>query len=111
MVLHSPSNHLWQPGTDHTPEHIKTAVRAGRMIPSGQTVAATMGQLASLGARDDVCWNQCPTPPDWLLLDQATGMWWQRDGGPAAMAGPYPSTVGYRTVFHSGEVWLLKRVR
>jgi uncharacterized membrane protein len=111
MAFHSPLNQLWQPGTYRTPAHIETAARAERMIPSGQTVAATMGQLASLAARDDVCWNQCPTPPDWLLLDQAKGTWWQRDGGPAAMAGPYPSTAAYRAVFHEGEVWLLKRVR
>lgn len=110
MVLHSPLNQLWQPGTYRTPEHIEVAARAERMIPSGQTVAATMGQLASLGARDDVCWNQCPSPPDWLLLDQGEGMWWQWKVDPSAMAGPYPSTVAYRVVFHEGGVWLLKRV-
>lgn len=110
MAFHSPLNQLWQPGTYRTPAHIEAAARAERMIPSGQTVAATMGQLASLGARDDVCWLHCPTPPDWLLLDQGAGTWWQWKAGPSAMAGDYPNTVAYRTVFHEGGVWLLKRV-
>ena len=78
------------------------------MIPSGQTVATTTGQLAELGARDEVCWLQCPTPPDWLLLDQGMGEWWQWQVQPDAMTGDYPH-ARYETVFHTDQVWLLRR--
>lgn len=108
-VFNSPLSQLWQPGTYRTPEHIEAAARAERLIPSGQTVAASMGELASLGARDDVCSLQCPTPPQWLLLDQGMGEWWQWQAQPSAMSGDYPH-ARYQTVFHEGEVWLLKRV-
>lgn len=108
MVFHSPLNQLWQPGTYRTPAHIEAARQAGRMIPSGKTVATATGQLAELGARDEVCWLQCPTPPDWLLLDQAKGTWWQWQVQPDAMTGDYPH-ARYETVFHTDQVWLLRR--
>ncbi|MGV4984981.1 DUF2079 domain-containing protein [Streptomyces sp. NRAIS4] len=108
MVFQSPLNQLRQPGTYRTPPHIQAAARAERMIPSGRSVAATMGQLASLGARDEVCWLRCPAPPEWILLDQGTGTWWQWQVEPSAAAGYYPRTA-YRTVFHADGVWLLKR--
>jgi hypothetical protein len=110
MVFQSDLNQLWQPGTYRTAAHIEAADQAQRMIPSGQSVAATIGQLAPLGARDDVCYLQCPAAPDWLLLDQAKGTWWQWDVQPSAMTDDYPH-ARYRTVFHQGQVWLLKRVR
>ncbi|MEV6738276.1 DUF2079 domain-containing protein [Streptomyces sp. NPDC051104] len=110
MVFQSPLHELWQPGTYRTPQHIEAAAQAERMIPSGQTVAATMGQLASLGARNDVCWNQCPAAPQWILLDQAKGTWWQWQVEPSAVTGNYRHAT-YRTVFHADQVWLLKRVR
>lgn len=109
MVFQTPIAQLWQPGTYRTPRHIEIASRAERMIPSGQTVAATIGQLAPLGARDQVCVWKCATAPQWLLLDQAKGEWWQWMVAPTAMTGPYPD-ARYRTVFHSDGVWLLKRV-
>ena len=109
MVFQSPLNQLWQPGTYRTPRHIEVAVQAERMIPSGQTVAVTMGQLAPLGARDEACWLRCPAPPQWILLDQGTGEWWQWQVGPSAMTRDYPHAT-YRTVFHESGVWLLKRV-
>ena len=108
MVFQSPINQLWQPGTYRTPRHIEVADQAERLIPSGQTVATTAGQLAPLGARDDVCWLQCPKPPQWLLLDQAQGTWWQWVTDPSAMTGDYPHTA-YQTVYHADGVWLLKR--
>lgn len=107
-VFNSPLSNLWQPDSYRTPQHIQAAARAERMIPSGQTVAATMGQLASLGARDEVCSLRCPEPPQWILLDQAKGTWWQWQADPSALAGGYPH-VRYQTVFHQGEVWLLRR--
>jgi uncharacterized membrane protein len=109
MVFQSNLNQLWQPGTYRTPAHIQAAARAERMIPDGQTVAATLGQVASLGARNRVCWLQCPKPPQWLLLDQGKGTWWQWQVQPSEMTNDYPH-AHYRTVFHEDQVWLLKRV-
>ncbi|MET9073826.1 DUF2079 domain-containing protein [Streptomyces sp. NPDC004232] len=108
-LFNSPVEQLWQPGTYRTPRHIELAAQAERMIPSGQTVAATMGQLASLGARDEVCGTHCPVAPQWILLDQGLGEWWQWQVDPSAMTSDYPH-ARYQTVFHEGEVWLLKRV-
>ncbi|AOR34666.1 hypothetical protein BFF78_29665 [Streptomyces fodineus] len=108
MVFQSPLNQLWQPGTYRTPPHIQAAAHAERMIPSGQWVATSMGQLASLGARDEVCWLQCPAPPEWILLDQGPGTWWQGQIEPSTLTGHYPHTT-YRTVFHADAVWLLER--
>ena len=78
------------------------ALRGGRDAPPHRR------QVAPLGARDEVCYWSCPTPPDWLLLDQAKDTWWQWDIQPSAMAAYYPRAK-YRIVFHQGEVWLLKR--
>lgn len=108
-LFNSPVEQLWQPGTYRTPQHIQAAARAERLIPSRQTVAATMGQLASLGARDEVCGTHCPEAPQWILLDQGLGEWWQWQVDPSAMTSDYPH-ARYQTVFHEGQVWLLKRV-
>lgn len=109
MVFQSPINQLWQPGTYRTPRHIEVAERAERMIPDSATVATTTGELAALGARTEACWVQCARPPQWLLLDQGAGEWWQWMVQPDAMTHDYPH-ARYRVVFHQDGVWLLRRV-
>lgn len=108
LAIHGPIADLRLPGLYRTPQHIAVAARAERMIPDGQTVAASMGQLAPLAARTDVCYLTCRTAPQWILLDQGAGEWWHEGVQPAAVDS-YPGAT-YRTVYSSDGVWLLKRV-
>jgi uncharacterized membrane protein len=104
LTVWSPLSNLWQGDTYTIPAHTKAAAVAERMIPEGQTVSATLPELAPLAARGvDAYFFNARTPPQWILLD--TVSW---DVAPASVT-QVPG-VTYRTVYSNADVWLFQRV-
>jgi uncharacterized membrane protein len=104
LAVWSPLSNLWQGETYAIPARVKAAAAAERMIPQGQTVSATLPQLAPLAARgDDAYFFNSRTPPQWILLD--TVSW---NVTPASITS-FPGAT-YRTFYRNAGVWLFQRV-
>ena len=104
LAVWSPLSNLWQGETYAIPAHTKAAAAAERMIPKGQSVSATLPELAPLAARgNDVYFFNDKTPPQWILLD--TVSW---NVAPASITG-FPG-VTYHTFYQDAGVWLFQRV-
>lgn len=107
LAFQTPLAGLWNPQTYQVPAHIRAGNVAQRLIPSGATVEATLGQLAPLAARCDArWWGQ--SAPQYILFDPAPGEWWEWKVPPTTITGRHPG-VRYRPVFQRDGVWLFKR--
>lgn len=101
----SPLSSLWQASTFKVPPRMVAAQVAERLIPSGATVVASVDELATLAARDDVYWWGS-IAPQWILFDRSS---FEQKTTPEAVARRYPG-VSFRLVYQRDGIWLYQQV-